>query len=456
MRARPCWYGSKQTGDNNLSLPLMPGYWRSGPWSSVIQICDSYDACYGSGHGNDEVNGNERDYCRKGHHGPKCRQCNKGYELDEYRLCGPIKPPTNDEMAFVFLIWLISAVALIALVRYLKRAPLRRRRMIRSAKTCAKIIFVTQQVKSGFGSGLPSVRFPPIIESALRGFTSLPNPFGSLFFENVLTGLRFSMDHIGKFVAVILPPLALMVVFVILGICVKRWRKSILACSFAVAYLVAPNLGVYVVRSLFCEYFDDGKHVLVVDPALSCDSSAYTKFLLYVYFVGIVFIVGTHVSMIAILFLQKDKVRKPIEEREVDDELNSFKIQYLYDPYKPDFWWFELFELLKRFALTFGLEFITRDIGPVPMIMFAIYLMTAGLIVYCLYLPFTNKFENKLGILSNLNILSTGLASLLLMVSIQDDKSNGIDYTIIILNFTSMSFVPLAVLIFLRSIKIAT
>lgn len=144
----------------------------------------------------------------------------------------------------------------------------------------------------------------------------------------------------------------------------------------------------------------------------------------------LVFPVGTPVVYSWLLWTRRDAIKNSVEERERDARVN--RISFLYESYKPEFWWFEIFETCRRLALT-GLLGAVQP-GSIAQLGFGMLLSLAGIMTYCTFLPYRVRRDNFLGVLSNVQIFLVMMAALLLKfrgnVDSEDDGGGSGSYGI--------------------------
>ncbi|CAN0047697.1 unnamed protein product, partial [Ectocarpus fasciculatus] len=93
-------------GATLASLPILEGYWRSGPESATVLACIHAESCAGA----TQVSSSD-DYCSSGYEGPYCASCQSGYGTGIGNTCHSC----DDERSR----WLIVAGSLFTLVTLL-------------------------------------------------------------------------------------------------------------------------------------------------------------------------------------------------------------------------------------------------------------------------------------------------------------------------------------------------
>ena len=114
-----------------------------------------------------------------------------------------------------------------------------------------------------------------------------------------------------------------------------------------------------------------------------------------------------------------------LERAKNEDENPSLKsMSFLYENYQPKYWWFEVFETLRKLSLTGFLVFLAPGTG--LQIVIAIMITIFSLVVYVSLKPFQDPYANKLAIVAQCQLLVTifcALAIKLKMDGLQDHQS---------------------------------
>ena len=124
--------------------------------------------------------------------------------------------------------------------------------------------------------------------------------------------------------------------------------------------------------------------------------------------------------------LPKDAHDMSVEERAQIEEANpSLKsMRFLYENYQPKFWWFEVFETLRKLSLTGFLVFLAPGTG--LQICIAMMITMFSLHVYVSLKPYQDPYSNKLAQVAQWQLLLTTICALaikLKMDGLQDHQS---------------------------------
>lgn len=110
--------------------------------------------------------------------------------------------------------------------------------------------------------------------------------------------------------------------------------------------------------------------------------------------------IGIPFTYFVLLWRRRDRIRLPVEEREKDEELSG--VAFLFDSYKPKFWWFEVLESGRRLALTGALGAV--EPGSVLQICTGMLICMLGGVAYSAAKPYANNRDNALQILANFQV----------------------------------------------------
>ena len=156
-----------------------------------------------------------------------------------------------------------------------------------------------------------------------------------------------------------------------------------------------------------------------------------------------------------ILWRRRGKIKLAVEEREKDAELMA--TSFLFDAYKPEFWWFELFETCRRLLLTGVLGVISP--GSMVQLVAGILISFGGTLMYIGCRPYTIPRNSFLAVLTNLQIFVVMLSSVLLKykkalvvnsgsIAARTENNEGLGVFLIIFNVSGIAF--LAIVLFVK------
>ena len=106
----------------------------------------------------------------------------------------------------------------------------------------------------------------------------------------------------------------------------------------------------------------------------------------------------------------RDSIKKPVDERVEDESIVGYS--FLFESYKPKFWWFELAETSRRLALTGILA--TVKPGTETQLFSGILLSLIAIVVTTWFQPYHDGRDNVIAVSMNLQIALITLTALAL------------------------------------------
>ena len=200
--------------------------------------------------------------------------------------------------------------------------------------------------------------------------------------------------------------------------------------AIAVTFLVLPTVTTTIFKIFPCDDLDDGTKFLHADYSLSCKDSSHTAWVAYGVSMIIVYPIGVLSLYAALLFKNRHKIKQSYENREKDEEL--MQMSFLFESYKPFFWWFEILETARRLAMTGVLGAISP--GSDVQLASGIIMTFASTVTYAMCMPFIELKDNILGVLTNATIFVVMLTALILKHNEGGEGEEGVGALLIFLN----------------------
>ena len=377
------------------SVFLDPGYWRTGPMSKDVRECLVQEACVG---------GNSTNYCRPGHRGPYCHLCVEGYTKDPFMLCKSCSASTLD---IVYTIVAMAALAglFICALRCMKSRPGdKRSALFKKLKNRGKILFAGAQIISSLPVVVPSIPLPDNFKDAIAAVQVL----NLNIFNFVAVGCwSVGMNYYRQAAATTVPVAMGCLILVFLAAARKKKRTQYFTAMLALTYLTLPTLTTIIFGLLPCDTFDDGRSLLRKDYSLSCLANdrwwweAFSKLMI------VVFPVGVPSIYFLLLWRKKERIKVPAEERQADEGLLS--LSFLFDAFKPEYWYFEVVETIRRLALTGLLSTIKP--GSFTQLSSGLLIAAGGTILVSKLEPYQDHKDNLLAIMSGCQLMSVFVTS---------------------------------------------
>jgi len=357
-----------EPGTTLEKMKLKPGYFRFSAMSTEVYQCHHYWNCKG---GKIRSNSTAIDsLCRKGSRGPLCSICADNYYMSDYsgcQSCG-IGNAWLGPLVFVVILLLCAAVAF-CYQEKLKDLYNRFEHKLMELSQKATIAFVTMQIliilntthKSVGGKEVPS---PYLDFLALTGFTTLDVvslvPFDCMY--------ETSFDHFHALLLESLVPLVLLVV-ALMYTSARKLRSAalpshkVLSAWLSMLFLVLPVISRRVCQSFRCEEYhvQNGESVryLSADSGIDCASARYDWMTLLAACMVIIYPIGAPLLLFVLLFKYRARLNPPnkdehevIEARKEDPVLASEPVTAFSMLYRPRFWAFEIYNMIRRLLLT--------------------------------------------------------------------------------------------------------
>lgn len=314
------------------SAELEPGYWRTGPSSRDVRECITPEACIG---------GNGTDVCRDGHKGPYCNLCLEGFTKDPFQICRKCEATAID--ALLTCLAILGVIIFLGGARYILKKKFggsEKGSMVwKKLKNGFKVMFASGQITASLPRVIPAVSLPSSYHGVVRAcqFLNL-DVFTFVPFGCWAGGFNFYYQNL----AMTLPVCTVCLSLWSLGMIWRSQRQSFHTVAIAITYLVLPTITTTIFGLLSCDNFDDGENRLRRDYLISCDDKDRTFWVVYAYLMIAIFPVGVTGLYFFLLYRKRDCLKKKVEERAEDGGIQG--IVFLWDPYKPSFWYFEVIE----------------------------------------------------------------------------------------------------------------
>jgi len=458
---------SETKGMTTSLLKIEKGYWRTGAASLNILQCQNEEHCLG---GTDPNN-----YCAEGYGGPLCSVC-----MDDFSAVGAgeglsCKKCEGSATATVVVGITVLLLLFSLIVRFILKKDKTESRLSRASKKLEnklgraepviKIVFAYFQVVGGLGL-IFGIQFPPVYSTVI---SFLSGVFSFDFISFMPIGCIFPSSHYTLLLSYTLVPLSLSIMLVGWYNKLKKetdeksisLRNTLFELFLALTFLLLPSISVKVFTTFACQEFDDGTSFLKVDFSLDCQSPEHTFYKTFAGLMVCVYPVGIPLMYFILLFrtrqqlkagqVKKEKemsrdsaLEEALKKREENEEKDKTvkALSFLYDSYQPKFWWFEIFETLRKLALTGFLVFIAP--GTTAQVVVSLVMSIVALVVYALTQPFVDNFNNYLALVANSQLVLTLVCALAIKVNM--DGVNQKDQASFDAFLTALQFVPVLLL----------
>ena len=235
----------------------------------------------------------------------------------------------------------------------------------------------------------------------------------------------------------------------------QELRNRVFSWGLFLVFLILPSISVFIFTTFACKQFDGGYGTyLKADYSIDCNSSGHFSFVVYAAFASLIYPVGIPCIYMRLLWKVRNKLDPPppgahagqagnnnwftttgqamfttktgdskqgveqaIEERskhEGDPEVK--RLSFLYNAYEPRCWWFEVFETVRKLALTGFLVFLKP--GTAAQIVMSMVLCIGAMRVYANYKPFVKDIHDITAEVTQWQIYFTMFAALAIRVNL--------------------------------------
>ena len=224
--------------------------------------------------------------------------------------------------------------------------------------------------------------------------------------------LSRSFNFHSQLVVMTLFPVILCAGLFLIGILRKSWKGMMDTLILVVLYAVLPSVSTTVFGAFPCDELDTGEKFLIADYAIDCDEGKYSLFAAYAVIMMVVYPIGVPVLYGWLLVRKKEHIKQPVAEREEDNELAG--LAFLFDSYKPQFWYFEVVVTVLRLLLTGVLGLI--EPGSATQLCVGMIITFGAVMQLCDSKPYESGRDSVLSILGYVQIFLVMLCGLILKV----------------------------------------
>lgn len=185
-----------------------------------------------------------------------------------------------------------------------------------------------------------------------------------------------------------------------------------------ISFLVYSSVSSKVFQAFACERLDDGREYLRVDYRIECDSSKHRSFQVFAGIMIFVYPVGIPL-LYALLLYKNRRVLKNKVERQTSPHVQP--ISDLWVPYKPERWYYDVIECLRRTSLTGVVVFIypntAAQVAVTLVIAFAFAILSESLA------PYVSKWDAKVSLTGHIIVFISMYVALLSKVDVSNERA---------------------------------
>ncbi|KAH8097788.1 hypothetical protein JL720_701 [Aureococcus anophagefferens] len=441
-------------------LPLKAGRWRGSPASTNVRKCLNPTACRGGNATGDAS-------CRRGYEGPLCAVCDAGYAPAGIYRCEACTPEYTRT----------------AYIEGLVFGSMTKRRY-QSLKVKAKILFVMEQITIFVPENLPSVALPTSYLKYLDVAQVLNLDAARNAERMCITPPNFYTQLITVTAIPIAACSALLFMVAQLKLRKRRWEGAY-TLLLLLTFCVFPTVSQTIFQTFSCDgNFDDGSF-LRLDYNIKCEGTTYELFVLYSVIMIFVFPVGVplfyafnlyharallrpsptraaiserrdEIARLAELwaaYRRLDGRRTPVEELALREamvvalhEIPDFfelegqgHLKFLFQPYVPRYFYWEVFESLRRLIL--GSVLVIVQPGHLSQIALGALVAFLVAVFHAKFHPYREEADNVLAFAANLVVALTFFVSLVIFAGIEADgySQEQLGVLLIALNFSVLA-----------------
>eukprot|EP00752_Nemacystus_decipiens_P008185 g7321.t1 len=347
------------------TLSIARGYWRATGKSETILACYNADACIGGRTG-------EEGYCSPGYTGPYCAVCETGYSSSLGYTCTRCSTSRRQGLMIAIVIGaLIVVLAVVFFCRYLLSMALEEeetgcfyRRVIQAVPLQAvKIVVVVWQILTQFAE-VANITYPGVYQDFINAINIINFDLGSVLAAGCLWSEidfhgRLLVSTLGPLVAVGLLSVTYWIAMRRVGAKVDRAgvveiiRRKHQTALLLLTFLVYSAVSSTVFQTFACETLDDGVEYLRADYRIQCTDAKHKSFEVYAGFMILVYPLGIPLLYTIQLFQHRDVLADAGE-----DKVAAQAISGLWEPYRPERFYYEVVECGRRVMLTGVVVFI--------------------------------------------------------------------------------------------------
>eukprot|EP00752_Nemacystus_decipiens_P013346 g11816.t1 len=403
---------AEEPGVTLATLTIDGGYWRATPDSEIVLECYNEDACLGGKTGSDS-------YCAPEYTGP-CYTCTR---------CSSSRREVLVAIAAIAALVVVFAVA--KTLQYLLSTELEERRVgwfhrrvLRAVPVQAlKIVVVVWQILTQFAEAA-QVTYPGVYQAFLSAISFFNFDLGSL----LAAGCFWSeIDFHDQLLISTLGPL------VGIGFLATTYRIAVARNSAAgqvglekirhkhqtalllLTFFIYSSASSTVFQTFACETLDDDVEYLRADYRIVCTDAKHRAFEVYAGIMIMVYPVGIPLLYAALLFQRRHVLADAGADKTVAQPIAG-----LWEPYRPERYYYEVVECGRRIMLTGVVVFIfPNDAAQIAVTMLIAFVF---LMVFEMLSPYESESDMWLSRGGHVIVFLSMFYLLALKVNVSDER----------------------------------
>ncbi|CAN0382790.1 unnamed protein product [Ectocarpus sp. 12 AP-2014] len=345
------------------TLKIDQGYWRATTESVIILACYNADACAGGKTGADS-------FCASGYQGPYCAVCETDYSSLAHICTHCSSSRRQGLMVIAAIAVIVTVFAFVAIFQYMLSTEheegvlgcFRRRVLGAVPVQSLKIIVVVWQILTQFADAA-NVTYPGLYQDFLSAIDVINFDIGSVLAAGCLWS---DMDFHDRLLVNTIGPLVVAgFLAMTYGIVLRRHSASgdtggvekiyhkHQTALLLLTFLVYSSVSSTVFQTFACETLDDDVEYLRADYRIHCTDTKHQAFEVYAAIMIVVYPVGIPLLYAFLLFQRRHVLADAGADKTV-----ALSISGLWEPYRPERFYYEVVECGRRVMLTGVVVFI--------------------------------------------------------------------------------------------------
>ena len=133
---------------------------------------------------------------------------------------------------------------------------------------------------------------------------------------------------------------------------------KILRAYLSVLTFIIPSVTSVIFSTFSCIDLDNGESWLMTDKSINCNDAGHKALVVYALVMVGVICVGAPGGCFLLLWKNRAQIKQPLEVRLKNENLRYF--DFLFDAYKPEYWYWEIIEMVRRIFMTGFLVVLVR------------------------------------------------------------------------------------------------
>lgn len=200
-----------------------------------------------------------------------------------------------------------------------------------------------------------------------------------------------------------------------------------------VSLVVYSAASTFVFQTFACDVLDSGVSFLRADHSLECYTPNHTFYIVYASIMVLVYPVGIPVCYFCVLRARRAELVD--EERESSSDNHVGAIKGLWESYRPEMYWYEVVECLRRVSLSVVVAFVRPDTaGCIVWVFILAFVFTVLMVVSR---PYADDSDFTLALIGHVVVLLSMFVALMRKVDVTGDESSSqavFGYALVVLN----------------------